>query len=99
LRAVYFRDAKGNHCRVAIESYSMFVHIPAPPKKVKRYVLSGELPVIGKFSKHFAEKYEAEAAESDLPSGAENVQINCEEIQVSESGEPVVAASADDMPF
>ena len=101
LRAVYFRDAKGNHCRVSLQSYAMNAEIPAPPKKEKRHILRGDVPGIGPVEKVFEQKWDAEQAQRELEETVRNVdfKITCEEIEVDEDGAKVGTASADPIPF
>ena len=98
LKAVYFRDTKGNHCRVTYENYTCLrAQVPAPPKMETRHVLRGVLPVVGEFSKQFEERHEADKAKRELEnSHREDVEltITSEEVVV----EPA-AKTTDDIPF
>ncbi len=101
LQAVYLRDASGNRLRIAINSSSLQVQVPAPPEMEKRYVLRGEVPALGKVEKVFVEKHEAEGARDELTSamrGDKEFTITCEEVEVAPNG---VAANATDdaIPF
>lgn len=94
LNAVVFRDAKGNLCRVSLQSYSMRVEVPAPPETAKRHVLRGELPVVGKFEKAFEQKWDADHAKESLPSEASDVTITEEDVVIDPA-----PAKTDDIPF
>lgn len=100
LKVVTLTDGKGGLCRFSAGNYeSANVTVPAPPKKETRYVLRGELPVVGAIVKQFTEKCEADAAKSEIEATYRNdlnLKITKEEIEVTE---PNAKASADDMPF
>lgn len=96
LKAVYFRDSDGNVCRVALDSYNLTVNIPAGPKMGKRYILRGELPVVGKIEKQFDHQYEADAERRELEGKFRDeldLTVTHEEVEI----EP--ASSASDIPF
>lgn len=101
LKAVYFRDAEGNHCRVVIEGYTgIFAQVPAPPKTEKRHVLRADLPVLGKIRREFDDRFEADQAKREL-----EAKFRDSEIAVTEEDVPVPDGSedaknaADDIPF
>ena len=48
LKVVTLSDGKGGICRFTAGSYEgANVTVPAPPKKEDRYILRGEVPVLG----------------------------------------------------
>jgi hypothetical protein len=58
-------DAKGNAVRFSVESYNFKVSVPAPPKMVTRFQLTGKVLGMG-IDRLFESKYEADEAMSDL---------------------------------
>lgn len=98
LKVVTLRDVDGNICKFTSGSYEgANVTVPAPPKKEKRHVLRGELPVVGKVERFFEHKHEADAAKRELEAlhGEFEFAIACEEVEINDAP----AKAPDDMPF
>jgi hypothetical protein len=99
LKVVTLKDANGGVVRFAAGSYEAAnVTVPAPPKMEKRYVLRGELPVVGKIERAFEQKHEADEAKRTLQAGHGDFEflVSCEEVEIKD--DPPTKA-ADGMPF
>lgn len=98
LRAVHFRDAKGNQCRVVLNGYSTLeCLVVAPPKIEKRYVLHADLPVVGEVKKVFVHQSEANEAKRELSALTTDgsAEITVEDVEV----ENAAVVHGDDIPF
>lgn len=97
LKVVTLTDGKGGVCRFKAGSYeSADVTVPAPPKKETKYVLRGELPVVGAIEKMFDEKYEADTAQRELEGahrGDLNLTVSKEEVEAADESAPAAALS------
>jgi len=85
LVSVTLTDSKGNKVRVRHNSYNMCVEIPAAPKLVDKFVVTGD--VVGvPVSEVFDNKYEAENRRDDLVNETRNERatVSVEKIQIEE---------------
>lgn len=78
-----------NKLFISIESYSLQIYIPEPPKMVKKYIVKGSLFDVPYTSKTFDYKNEAEHHLNRIKEGVmysdDNAQLEIEEIEVTEN--------------
>jgi hypothetical protein len=74
LRSVTFTDGAGHKVRVLIDSYTLYVEVPAPPKMVEKFEVSGVIAGVP-VTEQFDDSYSADNRKRELESHDAEVAI------------------------
>lgn len=94
VKAVTLTDAKGNQVKIALDSYSMNVLVPAEPTMKDAFRLHGIYKGL-QVREHFAYEHEAEARHREL-SNVETLSVEKVKIAVDDDGK---TPDGDEIPF
>jgi len=80
-RSITLLDKSGSKLRVRIDSYNLYIDVPAKPKTEKRWAVKGEyrgLPV----DETFEDKYEATQRRNEIDYGNEAITVSEVEVEI-----------------
>ena len=100
VQALVLRDGSGHELVITQEGYSLAVQVPAPPKQVDAFLLSGTVPGIRQVEEYFQYEHEAQARQRELDEVLRvDHEFTIRKVRVAEELLEASIARRDEVPF